>query len=70
MGFVLRGHAKHWLTLGFELGMPFATSGQAASVAANTDMAPAVRLDILEREAVLILLEYEEDAEPEFRHAV
>lgn len=71
LGFVLRGHAKRWLDLGFDMGMPFAETGAAATVAADTSMKPAVRLDILEREALFALLEQEEQEEEElFRHAV
>lgn len=61
LGFTLRGHVKTWLSLGFELGMPFATAGLAANVANDDAIAPAVRLDILEREAVFALLKHEEE---------
>ncbi|MEM1299518.1 MAG: hypothetical protein AAGH68_09575 [Pseudomonadota bacterium] len=71
LGFVLRGHAKRWLDLGFDMGMPFAEAGEAAKIAADTSMPPAVRLDVLEREALVVLLEQEEQEEEEvFRHAV
>lgn len=61
LGFVLRGHVKAWLSLGFELGMPLAASGPAEAIAKDEAIAPAVRLDILEREAVVVLLKDEHE---------
>jgi hypothetical protein len=63
LGFVLRGHAKRWLALGFELGMPFARTGKAAQVASDFEMTPAARLDILECECIFLLLTREEQEE-------
>lgn len=57
LGFLLRGHAKRWLALGIATGMPFAAGGAAAAVAGDAAMTPAARLDLLEREAVLVLLD-------------
>ncbi|MGG7566558.1 hypothetical protein ACQ5SO_10400 [Rhodovulum sp. DZ06] len=51
LGFGMRGHARRWLALGFELGLPLAAAGRAGALAADARMSPAARLELLERGA-------------------